>query len=348
MSEPTEQFESRKRDHIVQALAGRNQASGLTGFEQVRLIHEALPEVNFSDIKIDAASLGESRKTPFLVSSMTAGHVDAIDLNLRLAKACEKRGWLFAVGSQRRELNDSAAADEWRQIRAAHPDLSILGNIGISQIAKISTSDVERLVESLGASAMIVHCNPLQEVIQEEGTPNFEGSFEALNRLCEELSVPVVVKETGCGFSEPTLYRLKRLKIAAIDVAGLGGTHWGRIEGSRSGEESFAYQLSETFKDWGVSTVESLLNAKSTAMDSEVWASGGVRSGLDAAKAIAMGAKVVGMATPILRAALESEQALELCMQRIETELKIAVFCTGLKSVAELHNNDEVLQWENH
>jgi isopentenyl-diphosphate delta-isomerase len=298
MSEPTEQFESRKRDHIVQALAGRNQATGLTGFERVRLIHEALPSYNFSEISIQCESLGQKRITPFLVSSMTAGHVEAVDLNLRLATACENRGWMFAVGSQRRELNDSAAADEWSQIRAAHPNLQILGNIGITQISEISTSDVERLVEGLGASAMIVHCNALQEVIQEEGTPNFAGSFEALERLCNELSVPVVVKETGCGFSETTLYRLKRLKISAIDVAGLGGTHWGRIEGSRSGEQSFAYQLSETFKDWGVSTVDSLKNAANTDMDSEIWASGGVRTGLDAAKAIALGARVVGLATP--------------------------------------------------
>lgn len=348
MAESTEQFESRKRDHIEQAMAERNQATDSNGLHDLRLRHEALPDTNFFEISLQTESLSKKLDTPFLVSSMTAGHVDAVNLNLLLAKVCQQRSWVFAVGSQRRELTDSGAADEWKRIRQELPDLTILGNIGISQLIETSTEDIEKLVKNLGASGMIVHLNPLQESIQKEGTPNFEGSFESLKRLCNELSVPVVVKETGCGISETTLFRLNELKIAAVDVAGLGGTHWGRIEGSRLDSNHMLYTVAETFGNWGVSTLESLKNAKSVGMKCETWASGGMRTGLDAAKAIAMGSSLVGFAKPVLEGALKGEKSLNQVMETIEYELRTAIFCTGLKSVKELYDNDEVLVWPNH
>ena len=348
MAESTDQFETRKRDHIEQAMASRNQTTGLNGLDQIGLKHEALPDTNFFEISLQAKALEKKLETPFLVSSMTAGHVDSVNLNLMLARACYQRSWVFAVGSQRRELTDPDAAAEWKKIRQEFPRLSILGNIGISQLIETSTADIEKLVEGLGASGMIVHLNPLQESIQKEGTPNFEGSFESLKRLSSELSVPVIVKETGCGISETTLYRLNELNVAAVDVAGLGGTHWGRIEGSRLDPDHMLYKVAETFGDWGISTAQSLKNARSVGMKCETWASGGMRTGLDAAKAIAMGASLVGFAKPILEGALQGEQGLNQVMERIEYELKTAIFCTGLKSVSELYNNEEVLVWASH
>lgn len=343
--EPTPQFESRKVDHIRLALQQKNQALGLSGLENVRLVHEALPDLDFDQITLSVKSLGRKTASPFLISSMTAGHADSVDLNLRLARACSDKGWRMGVGSQRRELNDVAAAREWKQIRKAAPKVSLLGNLGLAQLIKTPLADVERLVEALGAEAMIIHLNALQECLQPEGTPRFKGGLKALEKLCAKLSVPVVLKETGCGFSRETLKRLRGVGLSAVDVSGLGGTHWGRIEGGRSKSGDVRFAAAETLADWGISTVESLLSAMSMKPDFEVWASGGVRSGLDAAKLFAMGAKIVGFAQPILEAALRGEDELLLKMSQFEFELKTALFCTGRASIMDLQKK-KVWQWQ--
>jgi isopentenyl-diphosphate delta-isomerase len=185
---------------------------------------------------------------------------------------------------------------------------------------------------------MIIHTNPLQEVMQPEGTPQFHGSLEAIHRLARELPVPVIVKETGCGFSQRTLERLNDSGIAAVDVAGFGGTHWGRVEGSRSQPQTMEYLAAETFKDWGIGTVDSLLNGLQAKPDYQLWASGGVRSGLDAAKLLAVGADMVGFAKPLMEAALLSTEAILQKMEQYEHELKIALFCTGAANIASLQS----------
>ncbi|MCB0411716.1 MAG: alpha-hydroxy-acid oxidizing protein, partial [Bdellovibrionales bacterium] len=192
--EAPEQFEQRKLDHLRLALENSHQTSHLSGFENIEFIHEALPELNFEDVTLQTESLGMPLPTPLLVSSMTAGHAGGVDLNLRLAQACDRRGWMMGVGSQRRELFDPAAAVEWRELRKLFPQVKLLGNIGLSQLISASIEQVERLVESLEASAMIVHTNPLQEVLQIEGTPQFKGGLEALEKIAKSLSVPVVLK----------------------------------------------------------------------------------------------------------------------------------------------------------
>jgi isopentenyl-diphosphate delta-isomerase len=343
--EPVPQFESRKADHIRLALSDKNQAAGLSGLESIQLQHEALPDLDFKDVTLAGKSLGHKITTPFLVSSMTAGHADSPALNLLLARVCAERGWRMGVGSQRRELNDVAAAREWREIRKSAPKVSLLGNLGLAQLIRTKIDDVERLVDALQAEAMIIHLNALQECLQPEGTPQFKGGLKAIEKLCSKLSVPVVVKETGCGFSRPTLRRLKGLGIGAVDISGLGGTHWGRIEGDRSARGETKSEAAETLATWGVSTVESMLNALKVKPDFEIWASGGVRSGLDAARLLAMGARTVGFAMPILQAALQGEAELQRKMTTLEFELKTAMFCTGSESVVSMQKK-KVWQWQ--
>jgi isopentenyl-diphosphate delta-isomerase len=339
------QFESRKADHIRLSLSDKNEAVGESGLDRIRLVHEALPEINFSQVILADRSLKKKVRTPFLVSSMTAGHADSMNLNRLLALACEERGWRMGVGSQRRELGDAGAAKEWKEIRKVAPNVELLGNLGLAQLIQTKSSDVQRLVDALEATAMIIHLNALQECMQPEGTPNFKGGLKAIERLVKDLKVPVVVKETGCGISKATFKKLKGTGIAAVDVSGYGGTHWGRIEGDRNAIDSVRMDAAKTLAHWGISTVESLREAFSMKLDFEVWGSGGVRSGLDAAKILAMGATQVGFAKPILEAALKGEAELQRKMSVFEYELKTALFCTGCKSVEELRSR-KVWQWE--
>ncbi len=334
--EPREQFEKRKQDHIQLSLSPKNQAVGEAGFDRVELIHEALPDLDFKDIRTQSFSLNLKTKTPFLISSMTAGHAASTDLNATLARAAETFGWRMGVGSQRKELNDEEAALEWQAIRKRAPKVILFGNLGLAQLIRTKVSSVERLVDSLEASGMIIHLNSLQECLQPEGTPSFKGGVKALAELAEKLSVPVIVKETGCGFSRTTLKKLRGLKLGAVDVSGFGGTHWGRIEGDRNKADSVRREVAETFANWGIATVDSLNEAVSMKKDFEVWASGGVRTGLDAAKLLAMGATTVGFAMPILEAALQGENELHRKMAVVEYELRTAMFCTGCADLEQL------------
>lgn len=344
IEEPTKQFEGRKVDHIKYALSQECEALGGSALDRVQLIHEALPDGDFSEVDISSSVLKTKVKTPFLVSSMTAGHASSLQLNQRLAIACEERGWMMGVGSQRRELFDAAAAEEWRRVRLMAPKVMLLGNLGITQVIKTSTDQIRSVLEPLQPSALIVHLNSLQECLQPEGTPYFRGGLERIASLVKELSLPIIVKETGCGFSQSTLRRLSETGIAAVDVSGYGGTHWGRIEGQRSAQGSILHEAAKTFADWGVSTVESVIEAMKFREHFEVWASGGIRSGIDATKMIAMGSNCVGLAKPILAAALEGEEALRQKMELLETEFKIALFCTGAMSIKEL-NSKKVWKW---
>ena len=331
-------FESRKSDHLSLSLSDKNEALGGAGVEHIQLIHEAIPDVDLNEVTIKQKILGLDCKTPFLVSSMTAGHKEAFNINLTLAKSASAQGWLMGVGSQRRQLFEPAAKKEWEDLRKQVPNVRLLGNLGLSQITDITFDQVQELIDTLQAEAMIIHTNPLQEAIQPEGTPHFKNSFKALTTLAKKLTVPVILKETGCGFSAQTLDRLHESGVKAVDLGGYGGTHWGRIEGDRakSRNDNLRSQAADAFANWGVSTVDSMLNANLKKRPFEVWASGGVRTGVDAAKYLAMGANVVGFAKPALQAALEGENSLTQWMAQIEFELKVALFCTGCNNLDEL------------
>lgn len=336
MKDSIDQFESRKQDHLRLALEDKNQSKNLSQFDQIELLHEALPDLNFSEINISTQYWGLRSSSPLFISSMTAGHSDGVLINQRLAKIANELGWAMGVGSQRRELFDSAASEEWKNIRKNNLNLILFGNIGISQLITSSVRDIQMLVDNLEASALFIHLNPLQEVLQKEGTPDFKGGIKKISEVCKNLSVPVIVKEVGCGILPQTSLKLIEAGVKAIDVAGAGGTHWGRLEGERYSEPSTQKNAAIAFKNWGVSTIESLLQNIKKIPDFEFWASGGVRSGLDAAKLMALGAQKVGIAMPALRAALDSEESLRDCLKQFDFELKVALFCTGCLSPDDL------------
>ncbi|QDQ40273.1 type 2 isopentenyl-diphosphate Delta-isomerase [Legionella geestiana] len=336
MQDTLQQFEQRKRDHIALALMPENEAREWNALDAVRLRHEALPELDFDELVLATTRFGQTVSTPLLVSSMTAGHRDAARVNRHLMEACSIRGWAMGVGSQRRELTDTAAAAEWASLVRDFPNVARFGNLGIAQLIVTPIVEVERLVDNLEASAFIIHCNPLQECIQPEGTPSFRGALEAIKRLAHALPVPVIVKETGCGFSTDTLKRLADTAIAAVDVSGLGGTHWGRIESHRTGDDAQRTAAGAAFRDWGIDTVSSLRAAVESGVPYEVWGSGGVRHGLDVARLLALGASTVGLAKPMLGPALSSVEAVCECMEATEYALKVAMFCTGSATISML------------
>jgi isopentenyl-diphosphate delta-isomerase len=344
----TGQFEGRKREHLRHALDPAHQAVGWSGLGELRLAHEALPDLDLEEVRLESTRFGRPSPVPFYVAGMTAGHADAPELNRLLAVACQERGWAMGVGSQRRELEaaEGGSIDQWSALRREAPRVVLFANLGISQLIAACArggeawTAVRELVDSLEAQALFVHANALQEALQPEGTPRFKGAIPALERACRELGVPVGLKETGCGFSGATLRRLRETGLAAIDVSGLGGTHWGRIEGARSSAGSLLAQAAATFAQWGEPTVDSMIAARrELGSGTELWASGGVRTGLDAAKLVALGASQVGFAKPALEAALAGRDELTRWMSAREHELRIALFCTGSASPAALRGN---------
>lgn len=340
MKESNSQFEQRKRDHIRIALDSRSQTTGQSGLDSIELIHEALPNLDLKEVDISTSFVfngtSVSLTSPLFISSMTAGHEHGRQINETLARLSSHRQILMGVGSQRRELDDSNAAQEWIGVRRQAPNALLLGNIGIAQLIRTPIDKIQRLIDSTQALALYVHLNPLQEALQPEGTTDFKNGFAAIENLVKISGVPVILKEVGCGFSVPTLKRFKNLGIFAVDVSGKGGTHWGRVEGYRSEEKSLLYEVSQTFSDWGISTTDSLLNAVEARVNFEVWGSGGVRNGLEVAKLISLGAQKVGIAKPFLEAALQGDEALNALLTRLELELKIAMFCTGSATLKDL------------
>lgn len=350
-------FETRKKDHIRCALSPEAQSLVSEDWDKIFLIPEALPEINLEEVSLTVESLGQSWKTPFFVSSMTAGHSDSLKINSVLAEVCENKGWLLGVGSQRREIDDPRAHLEWQQLRQAHPNVLLASNIGLSQLISSPINKIQNLVEHTEAKALFVHTNPLQECLQAEGTPQFRGGLSAIEKLSKVLTVPIVVKEVGSGISTATIRRLRNMGVAAVDISGRGGTHWGRVEGLRSPQNSLKAQAAETFKDWGLSTPKALYawsqvmtevegsQATSSVPTLEIWASGGVRNGLQAAKCLALGAQRVGLAKPFLESAMIGPEAVFELMDLLEYELKISLFCLGIKELCELKQR-KVWEWE--
>ncbi len=344
MKEDAGQFEKRKQEHITLALEESTQSVSSSNWDQYQLHHEAFPEINFKEVDLSASFFSYKTSSPIFISSMTAGHQQGEIINARLAALSQNKQILMGVGSQRKELHDAEASNEWKKIRKNYPKSLLMGNLGLTQIISSASDDIQRLVDSLEAVALIIHTNPLQEVLQLEGTPDFRGGLNALEKLCKKISVPVVVKEVGFGFSRQTLEKLNETGVAAVDVSGKGGTHWGRIEGLRS-QNQVMNQASLTFNNWGRTTLEILKDFSEVKASYSVWASGGVRNGLDVAKCLSLNAQMVGLAQPWLKAAVVSEEALEDLYNRLQFELKIALFCTGSVNPQSLSLR-KVGQWQ--
>jgi isopentenyl-diphosphate Delta-isomerase len=320
----------RKLEHIRLALEERMQL-GRSYFDDYRFEHAALPEIDLAEIDTGVDFLGRRLAAPLLISSMTGGTETAGLINRNLAAGAERARVAVGVGSQRKALEDPAKADTFR-VREVAPSAVLLANLGAVQLNYgMGVRECEEAVAMIGADALILHLNPLQEAIQPEGQCNFAGLLPKIGEVVRELGVPVVVKEIGCGISEATARALAAQGARIVDTAGVGGTSWARIEAQRAGD----LEIGELFAGWGIPTPDSIRQLRRVE-GLTVIASGGVRNGLDVAKAIALGADLVGMAYPFLAPATESPEKVADKVARTVRELRICMFCLGVTTIAEL------------
>lgn len=333
---------SRKLEHLDAMARDERIERGGSGFDTLRLSHRALPELNLEDIDTRCKFLGKTLSFPLLISSMTGGNDEAISLiNQRLAQAAEYCGVAMAVGSQRIMFADDNAEASF-DLRPFAPETVLLGNIGAVQLNKGFNSDhCQAAVDILQADGLYLHLNPLQEAVQPEGDTEFKGLEEAIARVCEDISVPVLLKEVGAGLSPEDIAIGKRAGVQFFDVAGRGGTSWSRIEYHRRQTDDDTLGL--IFQDWGLTTVEALTLAKQHHPDVALIASGGIRNGIDIAKAVILGAQLCGTAAPLLKPAQQSTQAVIEAIERLQRQYQTALFLLGCQNHHDIHNNDSLL-----
>ena len=333
----------RKRDHLRLSLELDVSFEGKTSWlEYVELIHRALPELNLDEISTETSFLGETFGMPFLVEAMTGGTPEAVEINGNLAEAAERFSIPMEVGSQRAALEDKKLEYTFRVARERTSKLFLIANLSGVQLAEDGVEVAEKAVEMIEADAISIHLNPLQEVIQPEGSTRFKDVLKVIERVCERLDVPVIVKEVGCGISSEVARMLEEVGVKAIDVAGAGGTCWAKIEMLRLREDDEKREVAKTFLDWGIPTAASIIEV-SSAVSIEVIGSGGIRSGIDIAKALSIGADMAGAAHPLLRPATESVESVAKVLRRLRSELRMAMFLTGCKDVGELKNSPHVI-----
>jgi len=341
----------RKDDHIFYSLLSGSQYSRKTAwFEYVELVHIAAPEIDFSEVSVSTEFLGFKLNAPLLIAGMTGGTPLAKKLNALFAKAAEELGVALGVGSQRVALESPETRETFSVVREMAVSVPVIANIGASQLVEgLSADSVENLVETVDADALAVHLNPLQEVLQPEGEARYAGLLDRLRELVERCPVPVLVKETGAGVSREVAARLASIGVRGIDVGGAGGTSFARVEGFRSlsmGDE-LLYQLALDFSEWGIPTAASILEVKSASPGLIVIATGGLRSGIDAAKALRLGADLCGFARPVLRAAIEGGcEGVIRYLRRVIEGLKRALFLVGSKDLAEFRRAPVVVRGE--
>tara|TARA_A100001037_G_scaffold262476_1_gene252120 strand:- start:302 stop:1345 length:1044 start_codon:yes stop_codon:yes gene_type:complete len=327
------EIEGRKREHIDTVLNEDVDAKGVsTGFERFYFEHVALPEIELDEVDTSCRLFGRDLSAPLLISSMTGGTDIARDINFRLAEAASSIGIAMGVGSQRVAIEHSVFAHTFR-VRSVAPDILLFANLGAVQLNYGYTVDQARqAVEMIEADALFLHLNPLQEAVQSGGDRNWKGLIDKIGAVVDGLSVPVVVKEVGNGISVSVARRLAEVGVAAIDVAGAGGTSWSEVEAYRQ-SDPLHRRVAHSFAGWGIPTAQALIDLRSELPDTSVYASGGIRSGIDAAKALRLGASLVGMAAPALGSAVETAKSVENRMSAAMEELRIAMFCTGSKNL---------------
>ncbi|NEO14886.1 MAG: type 2 isopentenyl-diphosphate Delta-isomerase [Moorea sp. SIO4G2] len=334
------QTQQRKADHIRICLDEDVQFRANTnGLERYRFTHCCLPELNRSEIDISTTFLGKSLGAPLLISSMTGGTEQAKTINFRLAEVAQHYKLGMGVGSQRVAVEKPEVGHTFA-VRSQAPDIILFANIGAVQLNySYGLEECQKVVDLLTADALILHINPLQECIQANGDTNFKGLLDKINGLCSKLTVPVIAKEVGNGISAAMAQRLLEAGVTAIDVAGAGGTSWAKVESER-GLTAHQRRLGQTFGDWGLPTAECITSIRAIAPDIPLIASGGLRNGLDVAKAIALGADIAGLALPFLQAAAESVDAVDALVQLLMAEITTALFCTGNATLSDLKQSN--------
>ncbi len=335
----------RKSDHITLCATGdvgfRTQGPL---FDQVRLVHDALPDIHADAVDTSLTLFGKRLRAPLVIASMTGGTEDAGRINRELAQLAEERGIAFGLGSQR-AMHVKQGVEGTYRVRDVAPSAVVLGNVGVVQARDMSTADVRSLADEVGADALCIHLNPAMELVQPGGDRDFTRGLETIERLVRELGLPVVVKETGCGISGAVGRRLVRFGVSHIDVSGAGGTSWVGVETERAAEQGDAKgrALGEAFWDWGIPTAASVALLAPLKLETII-ATGGVGSGLDVAKAIALGATAVGIARPVLKALVAGGRAQAGdFLDGVLAELRAAMLLTGSKDLASLRRAPRVI-----
>ncbi len=350
-----EDIARRKIEHVAVALRHDLAAPQPASWADIQLIHRALPEVDRDEVDTTVSWLGKPLGAPIFISSLTGGHADVTQINVRLARAAERFGLAMGVGSQRAALRDSTLAETYSVLRDLAPHAFRIANIGAPQLiaqphkTPYTVEDARAAIAMVGADALAVHLNYLQEAAQPEGDPRARGVLAALTRLTAALAegglsaagrqpgVPVIAKETGAGISAGQALALRAAGVSAIDVGGAGGSSMAAMEAVRAQErgDTRTQRVGELFRDWGIATPISVVEAGRAGLP--LIATGGIRSGLDAARALALGATLVGVGFPLLRAASESDEAVTSFLEDFLLELRVAMHLTGAATVADLH-----------
>lgn len=319
-----------------------------TLLECVNLLHQSLPELSADEVSTEIELLGRRLRAPVVIAAMTGGHERAATINRSLATIAQARGCGFGLGSQRAMQRDRTM--EWTyRVREWAPDVLLLGNIGVVQARETATRDLESLVSDVGADALCVHLNPAMELIQSDGDRDFRGCVGTLERLCNELSVPIIAKETGNGLSPQTIEKLVRAGVRYVDTSGAGGTSWVGVETLRA--EGVGRSTGDSLWDWGIPTAPSVHYAASASLTTI--ATGGIRSGLDVARAIALGASAAGIARPLLQAlARQGEDGVHRFLDEVTHELRSVMLLTGTRTVERLRHvprtiSGELEKWMN-
>ncbi|BAZ89280.1 isopentenyl-diphosphate delta-isomerase [Raphidiopsis curvata NIES-932] len=333
-------IQNRKADHIRICLEEDVQSDQITtGLEKYRFVHCCLPEQDGKEIDISTKFLNRDLHAPLLISSMTGGTQRAGIINRRLAEIAQKYRLAMGVGSQRVLLEKPEVADTFA-IRQYAPDVLLFANIGAVQLNyQCGIDECLRIIDVLEADALTLHINPLQEFIQPRGDTNFYGLLDKISQLCKQLPIPVIAKEVGNGISVNMAEKLISAGVQAIDVAGAGGTSWALVESERS-ETALQRRLGKTFANWGIPTAECITTIRSRFPQLPLIASGGLRNGLDAAKAIALGSDIAGLAMPFLQSADVSITALEELTEVLIAEITTVLFCTGNRNLNELKQSN--------
>ncbi|NJP06516.1 MAG: type 2 isopentenyl-diphosphate Delta-isomerase [Chloroflexaceae bacterium] len=333
-------IEGRKLDHIRIVLNEDIAAKGITtGFAAYHLPHTALPELDLSEVDTTTTFLNKTVKAPLLISSMTGGAHETERINLALAEAAEYLGLAMGVGSQRAAVVDERLAYTY-QVRRVAPHIPLLANLGAVQLNYgFGVEQCQRAVDMIEADALVLHLNPLQEAVQPEGDVNFKGLLARIEQICRALSVPVIAKEVGNGIGLHDARRLYDVGVRVIDVAGAGGTSWSEVERFRQ-KTPQAAGIAGAFAGWGIPTTEAIRQIRSAFADVTIIGSGGVRSGIDAAKALALGANMVGTARSVLGSAIHEQgsSAVIDVLQGFVTELRVAMFCSGCGDIEALQS----------
>jgi isopentenyl-diphosphate delta-isomerase len=336
------EIERRKNEHITICMEQDVEChNATTGFENYHFIYQSLPEVSFTAIDLGCEILGKRLSAPFLICPMTGGTDLAKKINRNLAIAAQTLNLAMGVGSQRAAI-ENPSLEHTYQVRDVAPDILLFANLGAVQLNEgYGVEECSRAITMIGANALFLHLNPLHECLQASGDDNFEDLISKIDHVCRNAPFPVLLRETGNGISRTVASRIKQLALAGIDISGIGGTSWGRIETYRHRSRN-NQKLTESFNEWGIPTAESLRIAEEELNGSMIIASGGIRSGVDMAKALALGARMVGIALPLLKPATESSAYVIETIERFLHELKTTMLCIGAKSLKELAGTSQL------